>query len=499
VSIRAGVVRGMGWKAFSQTTLLATQLLVTVLLARLLTTSDFGQAGMVLVFANFVYLFTDMALGSALVQRTTITAADCSTAFWTSFGGGVLLTVGGVAVSPLVGRFYNDPAVGVLFAGISLNFVIASLGRTQTALLTRSMNFRSLEVRSVIAGLAGAVVGVTSALMGAGAWAIILQLLTLNTVATVLVWFASPWRPSFVYSRASVGKIGRFSRNVFISNMLFYLNTNADNLIVGKFLGASPLGIYRLSYNVMLQPANRIIMPMRNVLFPAFAKMQDDRAKMLAAWVRVNRIVAALAVPLLLGVMVTAPDFVNGILGSKWHQAVPVIQLLAWVGLLQSVQRLNGSVLQACDQTHRLAQFSVVAFVANMAAFFIGVHWGVVGVAAGAVIANLVVQPLYNRTTAHVLGVTSMYFVRQLSGVIAAGVVMALVVLAAARAMTDAGVNVHLRLLVEVLLGIMVYVPLCAWWAPDIRGEARGFARSIRRRRSRGDTAPTAPPQSTSA
>ena len=492
VSVRTGVVRGIGWKAVSQTTLQISQIVVTVLLARLLDPSDFGQAGMVLVLANFVYLFTDLAFGSALVQRPGITQTDCSSAFWTSAGVGVLLTLGGIAVSPLVGDFYNDPAVVPLFAALSVNFVIASLGRTQMALLTRAMNFRSLELRSMLAGLSGAAVAIVAAFLGAGPWAIILQLLTLNAVSTLLVWYASPWRPSFVYSRASMRKIGRFSRNVFTSNILFFLNTNADNLIIGKFLGASPLGVYRLSYNVMLQPANRIIAPIRNVLFPAFAKMQDDRERMLAAWVRVNRIISAIAAPMLLGVMVTAPDFVPAVLGPKWHGAVPVLELLAWVGLFQSVQRLNGSVLQACDMTHRLAQFAVIAFVANMSAFLIGVHWGVVGVAAGAALANLLVQPLYTTTTAHALGVTPIYFIRRMSGVIAAAVLMALTVLAAGLGMRAIGVEVHLRLAVEVALGLAVYLPACAWLAPEVRGELGALRRAARRRKRVG-VAPESP------
>src|SRR5436190_24371203 len=116
---------------------------------------------------------------------------------------------------------------------------------------------------------------------------------------------------------------------------------------------------------------------------------------MLNAWVRVNQIMLAIVLPTVVGLVVTAPDFVGVLLGPRWHGAVPVIMALAVVGVLQSVQRLNDSVMQACNRTGQQLAFAGIAFAANLTAFLVGVQFGVVGVAVGAAIAAALVQPLY--------------------------------------------------------------------------------------------------------
>src|SRR4029077_14447115 len=111
----------------------------------------------------------------ALIQRSTITDEDCSTVFWTTLGTGTAVAAIGVAVSPLVGRFFSTPAVTPLFAATALGTLVAALASTQMALLTRAMDFRGLELREIASTLVGAVAAISLALAGTGAWAIVGQ------------------------------------------------------------------------------------------------------------------------------------------------------------------------------------------------------------------------------------------------------------------------------------------------------------------------------------
>src|SRR4051794_19449745 len=161
--LRARVLRGVAWKTASRALLESSKLVVGVLLARLLSPHDFGIAGMVIVFAGIVPIFSGLALGSALVQRAELSEADRSTAFWTGIGLGGVLTVGGIAVSPAVAAFYHEPAVRPLFAALSLSFVLTALGMTHGQLLVRELDYRRLELRTMAGTLAGAIAGVTVA------------------------------------------------------------------------------------------------------------------------------------------------------------------------------------------------------------------------------------------------------------------------------------------------------------------------------------------------
>ena len=160
--LRAAVMSGLVWKALSILVKQGSRVIVGIVLARLLTPEDYGLAALVLVFSSLVFIFSDLSLGAALVQRARITEKDRSTVFWVSVAAGVVCTLVGFAVAGLVADFYREPDVKPLFMAVSISFVIVSLGVTQEALLTRAMDFRSLEIRQMAAALAGAVVAVVS-------------------------------------------------------------------------------------------------------------------------------------------------------------------------------------------------------------------------------------------------------------------------------------------------------------------------------------------------
>lgn len=473
--IRSRVLRGIAWKTTSAVFLQISRLVVGIVLARLLSPHDYGLAGMVLVVSSLVAIFSDLALGAALVQRKKLSEADRSTVFWTSAVMGLLFTVAGFALAGPAASFYGEPKVKPLFAAFSITFLVTALSSTQAALLSREMNFRSLELRQMISYVAGAVVGIGAALRGYGAWAIIGQQITIAVASTVLLTVFSPWRPRLVYSLASLRDFAGFSGRVFGTRLLFYGNRNLDNILIGRFIGSAALGAYALSYNVMLMPFSNIASPIQEVLFPAFSRMQDDARRMAAAWLRVNRLVGAISIPALLGLIVVAPDFVDGVLGTRWHAAIPVIQILSWVGLLQSLQRLNSSILEARNRTGALLKYSVIVFFASLAAFVGGLHWGIVGVATGYAISSTLVEPYYTLVTARAVDLRLRDFLSSIRGVVEASVLMAAGVLAVRLGLRGSGIGATERLFICVLAGGVLYIPLCFWRAHEVVAELRGL------------------------
>jgi O-antigen/teichoic acid export membrane protein len=476
-ALHGRVVRGVAWKAASTVFGQLSRLLVAAILAHLLSPHDYGVAAMVLVFSSLVLVFSDLAFGQALIQRREISEADRSTVFWTSVGAGALLTVLGIGLSWPIAAFYGEPQVQGLFAVLSLGFLIGSLAATQTALLMRDMNFRSLELRDMGATVVGGAVGIVTALNGMGAWAIILQQLTVTAVASALVWVASRWRPRFTYSRASLRDLGGYSANVLGSRLLFYANRNLDNLLIGRFIGPAALGAYAVSYNVMITPMSQISLPLQEVMFPAMSRMQDDLARLRDAWMRANRLVGAITIPGMLGLIAVAPEFVAVVLGPKWDSAVPVLQILAWVGLLQSLQGMNGTILRAVDRTRTLLRYSVVVLVASTIAFVVGLPWGVVGVAAAYAISSTIIEPYYTWLTTRAVGMSLLDFGRNFGGIVQAAVIMLVAVLLAKSTLVDAGLGDAPRLLALVLVGVLIYGACVAWRAPEVLEELDGLRR----------------------
>lgn len=416
------VTRALSWKAGGQVLAQISSMVVLVVLAHELTPADYGLAGMVLVFSTLVYIFADLALGSALIQREAPDQTDRSTVFWVSAASGTVCTLLVIGLAGPIAGFFHEPSIVPLLRSFSVTFLLTSLGTVPYALLARKLDFRALELRSIAASLTGAAIAIALAFSGAGAWAIIAQQITVALVGTALMWMLAAWRPSLRISRSAVREMGGFGANVFGTRLLFYVERNIDNVLVGRVLGPAALGVYALSYNLMLIPLERIGGPMAEVLFPAFSRMNQDLARLSSAWLRAVRMLAAVVVPMMLLLMVLAPDIVHVVLGSQWGAAVPVVTILAWVGLHQSLQRFNSSVLQAADRTGPLLRFSIVSACVNISAFAVGLIWGVTGVAAAYAISSTLVAPLYLRLTARAVDLPMRAFFANLRGVVSAAV-----------------------------------------------------------------------------
>jgi O-antigen/teichoic acid export membrane protein len=470
---RGRVIRGLAWQLGGRGTLQLTQILVVVLLAHLLTPRQYGIAGMVLVVLSFEPVLAGVGFTSGLVQRKVITEQDISTAFWTNTAVGLLVCVIGVAASPLVADFYGNAQVRPLFAAVSLVFLISSLSSVQGQLLVREMNFRSLEIRGLAAGLIGAAAAIATAAEGGGAWALIVQQLAYYSVSLVLLWKFSKWHPRFVYSLESLHELRRFGGNVSGTMMMEQLTLTSDNVLVGRFLGASALGLYAFGYSLIMLPFTRITAPLFQVLYPVFSRVQHDRPRLMSQWLRSLRLMSVVMMPAMLGFIVVAPDLVNVVFGHRWHNATPVIQILSVVGLAVALQGLNQVVLTALDMTRTLFRYSCILYAASLVSFIVGLHWGIVGVAACFAAVNVFLQPLYLNLTARSLGVGVRDWARTLSGVMQATTVAIAAALLTRGLLLADGIPAPLRLACTIAVAALLYGGALFWRAPEVVLEIR--------------------------
>lgn len=397
------VRRGVVWKLASLVTSQALRLVSLVVLASALSPREFGLAGMALAVWSAARVFTDLALASALVQSSEIDEQDRSTAFWVGSASGLILALAGLAASGAVADFFREPDLKWLFATLGLGSFAASLASTHMALLTRAMDFRTLELISMSATLGGAGVGVTLAFAGAGAWAIILSSLITSFVTSALAWMFSPWRPQLLFSRASLRRLAGFASLFFAARLVVAVQRAADRLLIGRFLGATALGIYTIPASIVFLPTARLVDPIRSVLFPAFSRLQRSPAELAEAWLRVTRLVCALLAPILVILAAGADEIVSIALPSRWSEAAPVLRILALAGLFQLAGAMNAVVLAALDRLSTVLRVVILTVLLSLIGFTIGRHYGLEGAAAGYAAGTVAVSPYYLYLTARAL------------------------------------------------------------------------------------------------
>jgi O-antigen/teichoic acid export membrane protein len=428
---------------------------------------------MAMAFSGIALILSDPALTSALVRRKTIDEADRSTVFWTTLAAGVGCTLLGIALAGPIASFFGEPGIRPLVMVESLSFVFVALSATQVALMTRQMAFKGLEIRDMAGQLGGAAVGVGLAFGGVGAWAIIGQSVAGVAIATALLWKVSAWRPSFTFSGKSLRECGSFGSKMLATRMQSYLNLNADNLLIGRFIGTAALGTYTIAYNVMFAPLARLAAPIQAVMIPAFARLQDDPERLGSTWLRGSRLTAAVSIPGFVGMLAVAPDFVPVVLGRRWEAAVPILQLLCWAGIFQSMEMLQWSVMQSCGRAGTLLRYTTCSTTCNVAGFAIGLHWGIEGVAASFAIVRTLMVPFITRLTCQAVELRVRDYVRAISGVLAASAVMLVAVLACRAGLVAIGLPAAARLPLLVVTGVAVYTGLLFWRARELTDELR--------------------------
>jgi O-antigen/teichoic acid export membrane protein len=474
-SMSSAVLTGFGWKVVTVVVSDVTRVAVAAVLARLLTRADYGVAGMAFVFSGFATLFSDLALGGALVQRQDITEEDRSTVFWGALAFSFVVAGICIGLSPFVADFFGEHEVEKLVIALAASVPLSALTTTQVALLMRQLAYRSLEIRQMVGILAGGAIALVFAAAGFGPWAIVANSLAAAAVSTLLLWRFSPWRPRLLFSFARLRDLSGFGLRLFGIRLMNYSNNNADNMLVGRFAGASALGVYSIAYNVMFTPLLRISNPIWGVVYPALARMQDDLPRMRRAWLRSKRLSSSLLAPAFLIILVTAPDLVHVLLGEKWHAAVPVIELLAVAGVAHSLVTLNWTVLYSTARMNVALRLSLLLSALTVGSFAVGVRWGAVGVAASYASVKL---PLVLIDT-YVTTRTMRFSFRE--ALLAGGSMLPLALLAAAAGwaarigLADAGAPASLRLFAVVAIVILLYVVLLVAAAPTYVADARAM------------------------
>jgi PST family polysaccharide transporter len=394
-----------------------------------------------------------------------------------------VLTSTGVSLSAPIAAFFDEPRVAPLVAVASTMFLIGALGAVQSALLQRAFRFRTAELCTMAAGIVGASCAIAAALAWHSAWALVVQPLVGMTLGVALVWAVSGWRPRATFSYQSLRELGGYGLQLLGSRTFFTLHRNADNIIVGKALGASALGAYGVAYNLMMLPFKRLVDPVRSILFPIVSRMQDDPTRVKEWWIRSTRALAAVLLPAMVGLALVADDLIAVTLGSAWQAAVTPLRILTVVGVLHAFISVNSTVISALGHARELLRFSILTFTASVLGFLIGVRWGIDGVAAGYLVANLIVVPLYLRLLARVLGQPLGALPRSLGGVVLATTGMAAVVLGTRVALEDAPDAV--RLVSCVVAGAASAAILVIVAAPAVRRDAHALlSRSAREEES---------------
>jgi O-antigen/teichoic acid export membrane protein len=416
--------RGVAWTGAGQVARQLVQIGGLLVLSRLLGPGEFGLIGMAMFFIGLGQLFAEFGIGSAIVQARSPGRIELSSCFWLNLGIACALSLLLLVCSPLIGRFYGRSDLVGVTAALSFTLVLNSLQTVPGALLYRQMRFRALALALLAGSLCGTLLAIALAAAGAGVWALVGQPLAGALVTLVAMTAARRWFPSFEFSWQRVAAMASFGAKLFVTQLLGYANRNADSVLIGRVLGAQALGVYAIAVQIMLYPLQHVSSVFVRVLFPVLVQLKDDLPRLRSAYLRTVASIALITFPLMGGLFALAEDFVLVAFGASWIELVPVLKVLAWVGMMQSVATTTGTLFISTGNASLALRVTLVAVPVMVGGMAAGLPWGIVGVAVGYAAASFALF-FYTTTVAfRIVSLKHAAFFASLAGPAAATAVM---------------------------------------------------------------------------
>jgi O-antigen/teichoic acid export membrane protein len=391
--LRGRSVRGVSLTLASQAAQFVMQSASTVVLARLLTPADFGLVAMVTAITGLATAFADLGLSEATIQRQEISHHQVSTLFWINAAIGLALMLVTAGLGPAMAWFYREPRLkGIAFL-LSLTFLIGGLRVQHTALLKRQMRFSALAIRDVASYVIAVPVAIAMAWRGAGYWAIVALPLTLSFTQMALSWVIVGWIPSLPQRDAEVRSLVAFGGNVAASYLLLNVLRSADNVLIGRYWGAGPLGLYSRAYNLLTQPARQLYIPVGSVAIPAFSRLQSDRERFARYYLRAINLMTWISAPIFGFLFVAAEPVTVLLLGNQWREAAPVFQILVISALAQLLHGSTIWLFVSRGESGRLLKLTLIISPVLIGSYLIGLPFGIKGVALSGSLVLLAILP----------------------------------------------------------------------------------------------------------
>ena len=387
-SANSDIISGGRWVAVSQLVKQLTQIATLVVLARILEPSVFGVLALATIMTRFVdTVIGDLGTASAIVQRQDLGPSEHSTIFWFNAGVGLLLSGLGAAAAPFMEPVLGSALAVDVFQIAVLTFAIAGFGMVPLALLRRDLAYGRLVKVDLLVIVVTTSLAVGGALAGWGVWSLVISSLFGGLAHTLGAWSQVSFRPARSFDAEHLRRVRSFSANLSAFRFVNFFSQSGDRFLVARVLGVEAGGLYSQPNRLNQIPLAITAVMYQRILFPSLARMQTDLPRMRESVKRTVGVVLTAGAPMSIPLIVLAGPLTQAVLCEAWREAEPLIRIIAAIGLMQLVSNVSGVVLQAIGRTDVLLYRGIAIAAVLVAAYSIGLIWGVEGVAWGYFIA----------------------------------------------------------------------------------------------------------------
>lgn len=371
------VITSLFWK-LSQT--ISTQVIsfgLTMILARLLSPSDYGIIGLITIYINISTIFITGGFGNSLIRKKDIDDEDLSSVFYIYLVFSAFFYAVLFFMAPFIARFYGKPILVPILRVLGINLFPGSINSIQQALVARRLMFKMFFWRSITALTISGAVGLTMAYLGYGVWSLVGMQCTSAFVGAFVLWFTVKWRPKLVFSMSKARELFSYGYKLLISNLVTTVYNSLYGLIIGKIYDTTTLGYYTRGQQFPTLIMGSVDGTISSIMLPTLSAMQDDKTRLKATMRKAISGSSFLLNPLMIGLAVIAEPLVSVLLGEKWIPCVPFLQMSCFAYIFWPMQTTNVKGLQALGRSDLFLKLGFIKRAVGITLLLISIKFGV--------------------------------------------------------------------------------------------------------------------------
>lgn len=455
-SLKKKTVKGVAWNSLDQVMSMGFGFVIGVILARLLSPSDYGLLAMIAVFNSIAFAFLDSGFGNALIRKPDLTEDDNTTAFYFNIVAGIVMFGILWIIAPMVSAFYDKPILAPLLRAEGSLLIIASFKIVQNTQLTRALNFKAKMIIRAVSVVLSGLIALIAAYCGMGVWALVTMHITEAVLGLILLWIISPWRPRGKWNNNSFRYLWGYGSKLLASGLLDRIYNNIFPIIIGKLFSAADLGQYTRASHYAYLPSGTLTGVIQQVTFPVLSQIQEDTERLANNYRRMLRFTVFIVFPVMIGMAVLAHPLVITLVTDKWSQCVPYLQVLCFVMMWYPVHAINLNLLQVKGRSDLFLRLEIIKKVIGLSVISVSVSYGIMGLCIGSVCSSLICLAVNTYYTGKLIHVGFIRQMLDMTPTLLASLAMGAVVYLAVMAFDGDWV----KLAVGIPLGLVTYLAI---------------------------------------
>lgn len=446
--------KGLYWSFFNQFANYGMQFCVGIVMARLLSPSDYGITALPAVFMSVAWILQNGGLSDALVRKTNLRDEDLSTAFYYSLMMGVVLYLALFFTAPLIADFYNTPVLIPLLRVSALSFLWGPMNTAQTVILKRNLDFKTPTKISLSTRVLSAIVGIVLAYMGYGLWALVVSGVLSSLLTMILNWFAVKWLPKTGWSKESFKYLWRYGNKIMLSWGISAIYENIAPIFVAKYYSPADLGLYNRAQGYAAMPSQQVTGVIQSVTFPVLSKMQNNDEALARNYRRMLRTTAFIVFPLMMMLSALARPLVITFITAKWEACIILLQIICFSMMWYPIHAINLNLLTVRGRSDLFLRLEIIKKMIGVMILAITLPQGLIVFCYGTIFSSMISLVINTYYTGKLINVGYFKQMGDLLPIFTLSMVMFGIILISNHFID----NMYLQILVGGILGGTVYL-----------------------------------------